>query len=232
MRLTRFASSFMAAAAMAFGTSALADSMTFGSNEISKSVTLSYDGYSATGGTTVNGLTGSATFTLTGIAGNTYTFDYSVTNTTSGAPVGSKITSLAFDADPTIASATSTGTFSQTLVTQSASGGHSTFLCFTDPKSRSCLNAAGGLASNQSGSGSFSLTFSSPVAEVTLSDFFVRYQSITGVSGITSGIGAGTISSVSTSGGTPIPEPGMVGLFGLGEAALVVARRRPMARAA
>ena len=87
--------------------------------------------------------------------------------------------------------------------------------------------------------GSFTLTFSQPVSSLTLSDFFVRYQSISGVPGISSASGSGTLTSSggstttsggsTSTGGTPVPEPGMLGLFGGSLAALAwfSRRRRP-----
>jgi hypothetical protein len=75
------------------------------------------------------------------------------------------------------------------------------------------------------GTGTFTLSFSQPVSAITLSDFFVRYQSISGAGSVTSASGSGTL----TSSGTPVPEPGMLGLLGgaLIATALLRRRRRP-----
>ncbi|WP_240959696.1 cistern family PEP-CTERM protein [Novosphingobium olei] len=230
MRLSRSIASLAAIASFALAGTAFADSMTFGSTDISKSVTLNYNGYSGSGGSSISGLTGSTTFTLTGVSNNTYTFDYSVSNTSSAPVTGSRISSFAFNTDPTIASATSTGAFSQTTLNSNYPNGIGNVdVCFKDATTGSCAGGgSGGLTLGQTGTGSFSLSFSSPVSAVTLSDFFVRYQSITGVPGISSASGAGTISSGSTtsSGGTSVPEPGMLGLFGMGLAGMALARRR------
>ncbi|BEV00805.1 cistern family PEP-CTERM protein [Novosphingobium olei] len=230
MRLSRSIASLAAMASFALAGTAFADSMTFGSTDISKSVTLNYNGYSGSGGSSISGLTGSTTFTLTGVSNNTYTFDYSVSNTSSAPVTGSRISSFAFNTDPTIASATSTGAFSQTTLNSNYPNGIGNVdVCFKDATTGSCAGGgSGGLTLGQTGTGSFSLSFSSPVSAVTLSDFFVRYQSITGVPGISSASGAGTISSGSTtsSGGTSVPEPGMLGLFGMGLAGMALARRR------
>jgi hypothetical protein len=75
-----------------------------------------------------------------------------------------------------------------------------------------------------SGTGSFTLNFSQPVSSLTLSDFYVRYQSISGAGGITSASGSGSLTSTS-SGGT-VPEPGMLGLMAGGLAAIALLRRR------
>lgn len=237
MRLTRTIANLAAIASFAIAGTAMADSMTFNSGDTNKSVTLNYNGYSDNGGATIGGLTGSTTFTLTGTSGNTYNFNYSVSNTSSAPVTGSRISSFAFNTDPTIASATSTGAFAQTTLNSNYPNGIGTVdVCFKDATTGSCAGGgSGGLTLGQTGTGSFSLTFSSPVTAVTLSDFFVRYQSITGVPGISSASGAGTISSTTTStstGGTSVPEPGMIGLFGLGLVGLAFARRRQMVRRA
>ena len=108
-------------------------------------------------------------------------------------------------------------------------------VCFKDASTGACAGGgSGGLTAGQSGTGDFTLSFASPVSALTLSDFYVRYQSITGVPGVTSASGAGTISSSTsstsggstTSGGTEVPEPGMLGLFGAGIIGLALARRR------
>ena len=211
--------------------------MLFNSSDVGKAVTLDYNGYSGSGGATIGGLTGSTTFTLTGVSGNDYSFDYSVQNTTSAPVSDSRISSFAFNPDPTISGAASTGAYSYTTLNSNYPNGIGTVdVCFKDATTGSCAGGgSGGLTAGQSGTGSFTLSFASPVSALTLSDFFVRYQSIVGVSGITSASGAGTISSggsssstsTSTStGGTSVPEPGMLGLFGAGIIGLALARRR------
>ncbi len=242
MLITRSISAIAAAALMGLSSPAFADSMLFNSTDIGKAISLSYDGFSGGSGT-IAGLTGSTTFTLAGVTGNDYTFDYAVANTSSAPVTDSRISSFAFNTDPTISSATSTGAFSYTTLNSNYPNGIGTVdVCFKDAMTGSCAGGgSGGLTLGQSGTGSLTLSFSAPVSAVTLSDFYVRYQSITGVSGISSASGAGTITSStsggstttstsSSTGGTEVPEPGMLGLFALGLIGLAVSRRRPIFR--
>lgn len=208
---------------------ALADTIPLDASKIGESYSFNYNGYSD--GATINGLTSTATFKLTGIDGNSYAFDYSVTNTSSAPVTGSRLSGFAFNTDPDIASATSTGAFSYTTLDSNYPNGIGTVgVCFKDAQTGSCAGGAnGGLAAGQTGTGTFSLNFLQPVSALSLSDFYVRYQSIEGVRGITSASGSGSLTSTSTStstGGTPVPEPGVLGMFAGAAIGLAVVRRR------
>ncbi len=216
----------LAAASLAIAAApAMADSITLDSGDVGSNYTLNYDGFS--GGTSIDGLTGSTTFTLTGVSGNDYTFSYSVANTSSAPVTGSRISSFAFDTNPNITSASSTGAFSYTTLNSSYPNGiGSVDVCFKDAATGSCAGGgSGGLTVGQTGTGNFTLSFAQPVSSLTLSDFYVRYQSITGVPGISSASGSGSLTSTS-SGGTPVPEPGMLGLLAGGAIALHLIQRR------
>jgi hypothetical protein len=224
MRLTRPISQLAAFASLAFASApVLADAITLGSGNVGQSWDFTFNGYS--GGTTVAGLTSTAKFTLTSVTPTSYTFSYSVSNTTSD-PVNSRLSGFAFNTDPNISSANSTGAFSYTTLGANYPNGiGSVDACFKDAATNSCAGGgSGGLFDGQSGTGSFSLNFAQPLTSLTLSDIFVRYQSITGAGTISSGSGSGTLTS---SGGTPVPEPGMIGLLGGALAGIALARRRP-----
>ncbi len=218
----------VAAAGLVASAPAFADSVTLGAGDIGTAFTLNYNGFS--NGTVVSGLTGSTTFTLTGVSGNNYTFDYFVSNTSAAPITDSRISSFAFNTDPKIASASSSGAFAYTTLNSNYPNGiGSVDVCFKDATTGSCAGGGrGGLTIGQSGGGAFTLGFSQPVSSLTLSDFYVRYQSIAGTDNPPSSAnGAGTTTS---SRFTPVPEPGMLGLMAGGLALVGLARRRQKVR--
>lgn len=214
-----------ALAALIMATPALADPITLDASDIGTSFTLNYNGFAD--GTVIDGLGGSTTFTLTGVTATGYTFDYAVANTTDSG-LTSRISSFAFDTDPDIDSATSTGAFNYAVLDSTYPNGIGNIdVCFKGGSSNSCGGNSGGVTTGDTGTGTLTLGFNDPISSLTLDNFFVRYQSITGAGDVTSASGAVTSSSTSTSsGGTPVPEPGMVVLFGIGVAGLAFARRR------
>ncbi|GAA4644456.1 hypothetical protein GCM10023115_24160 [Pontixanthobacter gangjinensis] len=218
-----FALSVFAALAATLASPALAEPIMLDENDIGESFTIDYDGFAD--GIVIDDLTASTTFTLTGASSDTYTFDYVVNNTTDGA-VGSRISSFAFNTNPDIIGASSSGTYNFTVLDSTYPNGIGTVdVCFKGGASNSCAGNQGGVTAGGTGTGSLSLSFTGPISSLTLDDFFVRYQSITGVDGIGSASGK-QISSTSTSGGTPVPEPGMLGLFAASLMGLGLIRRR------
>jgi len=188
-------------------------------SKIGESFTIDYNGFAD--GQTIDGLTAETTFTLTSVDGTTYEFAYVASNTTSG-DVGSRLSSFAFNTDPDIAGASSTGTYDNVVTDSNYPNGIGTVdVCFKAALTNSCAGNSEGLLAGETGTGTLTLTFATEPTAITLDDFFVRYQSISGVDGITSASGSqtssnGSSSSSSSSGGTPVPAPGgMLGMFGL-----------------
>jgi len=229
--LTRKLAIAAALAASALSSAAMADTITLDSSNVGQSFTVSYNGFS--NGVTVDGLGGTATFTLTSASANQYTFDYSVTNTT-GNGVQSTISSFAMNIDPNISSATSTGAFDYAVLNSSYPNGLGAVdVCFKAGGSSSCAGNGGGVDFGKTGTGTMTLGFSAPTDAVTLNDFMLRYQAICGAGDVTSASGTGTITSrppSGSSGGNPVPEPGMLGLLGLGLIGIGLMRSRTRQR--
>jgi hypothetical protein len=222
MSIRRTLAAAAALATLALASPALADAIALDS--VGDSVTLNYDGMAD--GQTINGLTASTTLTVKDITGTSYVFDYTVKNTTSD-PVDSRISSFGFNTSPDATSATSTGTYDTALIGgQAPNPFKNVDVCLKAGGSNSC-SGSGGLTDGMSGSGTLTLTFTTAPSSLTLSDFFVRYQSITGAGNVTSAVGGGTITSTGGStGGTPVPEPGMLGLLGVALIGFGLTRRR------
>lgn len=213
---------------------ALADAITFSPADVGKSVTVVYNGLSD--GQPIDALSGMATFTLTGIEDysltsgdfSTYSFDFSVTNSTSDG-VYSTISSIALRTSPNLIFAglanTNNFVFRNTAVYSSYPDSvGSVDVCFKTSDSNNCGDATGGPAPGSTVSHGFILGYANPISSLTIDDFLIGYQSITGAGNVHSAVGTGTIQNAS--GGTPIPEPGMLALFGLAVAALEFRRRR------
>ena len=206
-----------------------ADAIVFDGSDIGQNFTVNYNGYDGSGG--INGLTGSATFTLTGVTANSYTFGYTVKNTSAAPITGSRISGFGFNTDPNISGASSTGTYNVVATTSNVPNVGNVDVCFKGGGgTNSCAGGGGGGVNlGGTGSGSLTLNFASALTSLSLSDFFVRYQAISGTNANTpsSAVGSGTISSSGGStGGTPVPAPGIVGLFMLGVAGLWFRRRK------
>jgi hypothetical protein len=221
--LMRFAACSLALAPV----SALADPITLSPADVGTSFDVSYNGYDGSG--VIGGLTATATFTLASVTGTSYLFNYSVANTSSSPITTSRISGFGFDTNPTISNASSTGTFDTTATSANVPNVGTVDVCFKGGGgTNSCAGGGGGgVDLGGTGTGSFTLDFASALASLDLSDFFVRYQSITGTDANTpsSAVGSGTIGS-SSGGPAPVPEPGMMLLFALGLGGLLIAYNR------
>ena len=224
------------AAALLMASPARADVITLTPSDVGDTFSLDYNGFTGSG--VVDGLNATIAFTLQAVTGSRYVFGYSLANTSSDPVQSSRVSGFGFDTNPELRGASSTGAFSIVATDGNVPNIGRVDVCFKDGGgSNSCAGGGGGGVSlgDAAGTGTLTLNFLSPVSSLTLSDFFVRYQSISGAGSTTSAVGSGTVSSTSggntsgggtSSGGTPVPEPAMLGLFGLGVAGLAFARRR------
>lgn len=205
MRKSGFLAIVVAAAAV-FGSAAPA-AVLINSSNVGYSFTTDYTGLVGSGSTNLVG--GLSTFTFTGLSNNglTYNFNYSMTNDSS---VSSRLTSFGFDVDPNVSSASSTGYFASANLNNNYPAGVGTIdVCFEADSNGNCTGGPLGLNANQTGTGTFALTFSQVMASVSLDSFVTRFQSINPtINGSSSGVGIGSVIS-SSGGGNPIvaPEP-------------------------
>ena len=221
-----------AAALMSAAGAANAAAITVDPTQVGSSFTVNYDGFSD--GNTIAGLTGSTTFKLTGVTDTSYTFDYSVANTSSDPIDASRISIFGFNTNPDIESASSTGMFDMAASGNVPSGFGRVEVCFKGAGGNNCSGGAGeGVLIGDSTAGSLTLNFADAIDQLTLSDFFVRYQAIEGAGSVTSAIGRGmeggstggstgghTGSTGGSSGGTPVPAPAGVLLLAAGFAGI------------
>ena len=252
MMFKKFATGLAAIAGMAFAAPAHADPITLSSADVGTTFSIDLNGFSGDSTNTIDDLTSTLTFTLDSVSGDRYDFSYTVDNTTGGG-LTSRVSSFAFNVDPDIVGASVDGAYRYTFVADGRSSDPSypnqigaVDVCFKAKKSGSCSNGDG-VSEGQSGSGSLSLFFDPDASEITLSEFFVRYQGISGAGNVGSASGASTTSTTSgtttsgtttsgtttsgtttstTTSGTPVPAPGMLGLLALALVSLGFMRRR------
>ena len=234
----KFVTGIIATASLAAAAPALADPITLDAGDVGSSFTIDLNGFTDNSGNVIDGLTSTLTFTLEETDGGSYTFSYVVDNTTSGG-LTSNISSFAFDVDPDISGASVTGAYQYAFVADGQGSDPSypnqvgqVDVCFKARNSGSCSNG-GGVSEGQSGTGSLTLFFNPDASSITLSDFFVRYQGITGAGTVGSATGESTTSTGTPPGGTSgttVPAPGMLGLLALALVSLgFMRRRRPAA---
>lgn len=216
---------------------AMAEPILLDSNSIGVVHSIPFDGF-VDGGAAIPGLSSQLTLSLSSIVNGVYNFDYSLANTgATGDSISSRVSSFAFNTDPEIVGASSTGAYNFTTLDSNYPNGIGRVdVCFKGADTNSCAGGgAGGVFDGQTGTGTLALNFGGPVAGLTLDDFFVRYQSIDGVNGVTSASGrqtssttttSGSSTTSSTSGGSDVPAPGMLMILAMALLALLFPKSR------
>ena len=178
---------------------------------------INFDGNS--GGAFIPGLTGLLSLTYTGLVGGDYGFSYTLTNNSS---ITSRISGFAFDVDPNATGGDADGLFSDVIVGGAFPNGVGGVDVCLNNNGSSCQGGGGtGLNMGASGNGTFTLDFGATTpTNITLSDFFVRYQSLQ------VGTGSGTGSQVP---GVPEPATWAMMLLGFGATGVAMRRRRKTA---
>ena len=225
MNMRNLIASSITGLALLAATPAAAEPILLDGDDVGESFTLDFDGFTD-GDVTVDGLGAQLTLTLTSIVDNVYNFGYSLTNTTDTASgVDARVSSFAFNTDPEIVGAASTGTYNFTNTSSSYPNQVGTVdVCFQAAKTGSCAGNRGGVFGGETGTGTLSLSFASAISSLTLDDFFVRYQSVSGAGDVSSASGRTTSSS--SSGGTRVPAPNMMLLFGFAALFIFAGTRR------
>ena len=176
--------------------------------------TLNFGGNS--NGSDVQGLTSSLTLTFVEAVAGTYTFNYSLTNTSGAPTTSSRITAFGFNSDPNVvvngAAITDGSVFDEIRYNTNVPNGVGNIeLCFT---TNNCAGGGSdGLTIGQSTTGTFTLDFGDVNLDtLLLDDFAIRYQSID-APGITGGSGTGTYVPA-------VPEPGTWAMMLMGFGAI------------
>ena len=208
---------------------AMAEPIYLDGDSIGTSATINFDGF-VDGGASLAGLSSQLTLTVKSIINGVYTFDYALSNTGSTSDsISSRVSSFAFNTDPNIVGASSTGTYSFTQLNGNYPNGIGQVdVCFKGADTGNCAGGgSGGVIDGQSGTGTLALDFGGAIGGLTLDNFFVRYQSIDGIAGVTSASGRQTGSTTSSSsGGNEVPEPGMFLMFAMAALWIFMAKRR------
>lgn len=171
------------------------------------------------------GLAATVTYSLSTVSTDKkkWTFDYEVYNA-SIAPVASRVSIVGFDVGPNMKSGVASGLFTKVKSGNVPMVGNRE-VCLTT--GNNCSGGGnGGLTRGETGGGSFTLTFAAPTDTFTITNPFVRYQSLDfpGKNG-SSGIGLPV---------AYVPEPAawammLVGFFSIGGALRLQRRRATLA---
>lgn len=168
------------------------------------SKTIYFNGFDSPGGTPViAGLTSTLTLTLLAqtpseLLNSIFRFSYDLYNSSSAPVTQSRVSGFGFEVDPNLSTAKGnangiTGTYDHTALNpnQFPNSNINLDVCFNDANSPQGCNGggSGGAFRGEHATGQLTLDFiGANVTEVSLSNFLVRYQSITGV-GTSSAIG-------------------------------------------
>ena len=121
--------------------------------------------------------------------GKTFSFSYTIDNTST---VDARLSGIAFNTDQTVTGGTASGLFTKVKVGQNYPVGiGTTDFCLTNNNGAACAGGGNtGITAGTSGNGSFTVTLAESADQLTIDEFFVRFQAINpALNGSTSGIG-------------------------------------------
>lgn len=179
-----------------------------------------FDGFTGSAQNTIPGLSASLRITLlAGAQTNGYLFSYVLRNTSTAGGANSRVSGFAFNSSPDVRLVATLGEFSKILLDgRYPNGIGDVEICLTG--SNACQGGGRlGATHNDPATGLFLLGFARAPSSVTLSDFFVRYQSLSGLNRVTSASGQEVTAAV--------PEPGtwLLMILGLGAIGLALRQR-------
>ena len=178
---------------------------TFNAGDDGTSVAISFNGLVE--GTVASGLTADVKITLSSVSVDekTWTFDVTLENTSSSPITASRISMLGFntDADPIVDDSTASGLFNKIGEGNVPQAGK-VDICANNQNGNCAGGGGTGLFIGQSGAFTMELMFASGVSTLTLDNFLIRYQSITGT----------TVGGSGTGFGSEVPVPATAWLFG------------------
>lgn len=216
MSIFRKTSLVLAGLMMAGGASAAMISF----DSVGDSGTVYYGGNIAE--TDVEGLSASTSFTLTAINASSFVFDVLVENTTNSLWEESRVSAIGFNVDPGVTSVEASNPWIAVLNGAFPNNFGALDICFKEGGGPNSCQGGGGGGVSIGGSANFSMEmfFGSLPAAVNLDNFGVRWQSLNSEAlGFDDDSGTGTPVS-------KVPEPGTLGLFGLGVLGFALASRR------
>ncbi|MFO7994119.1 MAG: cistern family PEP-CTERM protein [Marinobacter sp.] len=178
--------------------------------------------------TDVEGLSASTSFELKEIKNSSFVFDVMVANNTNSLWEEARVSAIGFNVDPDLDSASVDGnsTWFTVLNSQFPNQFGPLDICIKDGGGTNSCQGGGGDGVEIGDSTSFllELGFDGLPEAVTLDNFGVRWQSL-----VSEELGYGVDDDEASGTGTPVskvPEPGTLGLFGLGVLGLTLLGRR------
>ena len=163
------------------GAASAASSVSWSPADIGESQMIVFDGVSPAyqgGSVPVPGLHAQLVLTLDSISNNTWTFGYSLTNTSAAPITTSRVTVFGFDIPQGYAGVTSTGLFSDPGAGATQLVGNRD-LCFRTINFGQCVGSYfGGVGKGHTASGIFNLNYASAQVGVMLDHLFVAYQGV------------------------------------------------------
>src|SRR5215204_1212051 len=236
MRIRSWAAAIVAVCALSLSSADAAiittSSVTLTGTDIGQTFTTTYNGSTAAPAVQ-SGLSAEIEYTFLGFTGNTASFSAEITNTSSAPITASRVSSFGFDTDPTVLSGTTNGdtTFSNVLVNGAFPNQFGAIdVCVTGGTTCQGGSSTGVLIGQTYTVDLLTLTFSSTLNQLVLTNFGVRYQSIDSTTGLNgaSGTGYGCVGSTCTPPPPPPPppEPTSMALLGIGLIGAAVKLRR------